>query len=233
MTGAIGMMFGNQTPPVVSGGGGGGGGGGGSDANWSDVQILLRGGGTGSTIVDSSNNNFSFTNVGSPVYSSTRAKWASTSIALLSNATLTKTYVSELNLNNDFTIEFWCYLDSGAGALVGAFLFGRILIFPDLYCEMGNGSSVIGSAGASEGISTGVWTHIAITRATNTVRVFKNGTQVSTYSTSTAETSQTLEIGGFNGENKMNGYIEDFRWTKGVARYTANFSAPAAQFPNS
>ena len=92
-------------------------------------------------------------------------------------------------------------------------------------------------------LSTNTWTHVAVTRSGSTVRGFLNGTLVSS-GTSTRDftNSYPLLIGiwGTSGgswpsgtiDSPLNGYIDDLRITKGVARYTANFTAPTAPFPN-
>jgi hypothetical protein len=86
-------------------------------------------------------------------------------------------------------------------------------------------------------MNNGNWNHVAITRSSNTVRMFLNGTQVGTYTTSYIfwDSTTALLLGGFYtgsfGED-IDGYVDEFRVTKGVARYTANFTPPSAPFPN-
>jgi hypothetical protein len=97
-------------------------------------------------------------------------------------------------------------------------------------------------------VSTGTWHHIAVSRVGTNLRIFLNGTQVgATETNSTAYNriatggSQDLHIGRFlSGDatqqaplpysSFLNGYIDDLRITRGVARYTENFTAPTATF---
>jgi hypothetical protein len=68
--------------------------------------------------------------------------------------------------------------------------------------------------------------------------MFLNGTQTGvTYTDATTYLASTTFIaasysGGALITNFFNGYIDDLRITKGVARYTANFTAPQQAFPN-
>ena len=87
--------------------------------------------------------------------------------------------------------------------------------------------------------SVGTWYHVAVCRSGTSTRLFVNGVQEgSTYSDTTSYIAATNRpvIGGDGfsiGSNLWNGYIDDLRITKGVARYTSNFSVPTAEFPNS
>jgi hypothetical protein len=87
--------------------------------------------------------------------------------------------------------------------------------------------------------SKNVWTHFAVTFDGTNIRLFRNGlleanNSFNGFSTNAGSFSNTIRIGGVPGNTSVGfvGYIDDLRITKGVARYTANFTPPTAAFPN-
>lgn len=86
------------------------------------------------------------------------------------------------------------------------------------------------------------WTHYAVTRSDNITRFFENGAQLgSTFfdSTDYNDRGNSLFIGNENSNaavTPFNGYISNFRWTKGTALYTSGGftvpSVPLAVLPN-
>jgi hypothetical protein len=83
-------------------------------------------------------------------------------------------------------------------------------------------------------VSGDTWHHLALCRAGGNVRVFLDGTQVgSTWVDSTNYSQTLLRIGKYyaSGLYQWQGYLDDVRITKGVARYTSNFTPPTAAFP--
>jgi hypothetical protein len=81
-------------------------------------------------------------------------------------------------------------------------------------------------------ILDGNWHHIAITRASGTNRMFFDGVlQGSVTSDSTNYTApNNMQIGTSSTYGDFSGYLDDLRITKGYARYTSNFTPPAAAF---
>lgn len=80
----------------------------------------------------------------------------------------------------------------------------------------------------------GTWYHIAAARESNALRVFVNGALLKTVTNSTDISGSTapLRIGCLYHTSNIqffNGHLDDLRITKGVARYTANFTPPAAR----
>jgi hypothetical protein len=92
--------------------------------------------------------------------------------------------------------------------------------------------SITSAAGAAE---VGSWTHIALCRSGSTLSLYVNGVPAGTdtYVGALPDTGFTLSIGAYSsGTFGLNGYIDELRITKGVARYTTNFTPAAEAFAN-
>lgn len=77
------------------------------------------------------------------------------------------------------------------------------------------------------------WYHIALVRNGTTTRVYRNAVIVATgTSVNCSNTNSAIRIG--TGYQSLNGRLDEYRITKGVARYTAaGFTIPTAAFPDS
>jgi hypothetical protein len=131
-------------------------------------------------------------------------------------------------LAGDFTCEAWVRFDSISAGNQIICSFGTFT--PALfYRSASNDISIYhGTAFYQSGFnpSANTWYHIAMAREGTSIRVFIDGTQYGTTQTySTSITSTNLRI-GYDGNDYFGGYIEDFRYTKGLARYTTNFTPP-------
>ena len=146
--------------------------------------------------------------------------------------------------SGDFTVEGWIYLNnvsSTKGIMYGLGNNSFGLRVGQSYLGNVNGLNISRSGIAdleycAFTFSTNTWYHIAVVRSGTTIYFFVNGTQQTTqgsggssYNFATPTTG--FIIGANNDTNeRFNGYIDDFRITKGYARYTANFTAPTAAF---
>ena len=85
---------------------------------------------------------------------------------------------------------------------------------------------------SSTAISSNTWTHLAIARSGSTLKMFLGGTEVFSGTNTNSQNPTGTFYVGRNAVNAFlyTGYIDDLRITKGVARYTANFTAPTAPF---
>lgn len=85
-------------------------------------------------------------------------------------------------------------------------------------------------------ISLSTWNHVAIVRSGTNILYFLNGTLIQNVnwgSQSIDSSTEKLRIGSDNNINPyFNGYIDELRITKGVARYTSNFIPQTAPFAN-
>jgi hypothetical protein len=142
---------------------------------------------------------------------------------------------------SDFTVEMWFYANSLSASNYAALCGCNTGIDTSEWGAYvrSNGVFFFGASGTLTGggtIATSTWYHFAATRSGTTVRVFLNGVQQASATTSGSyiNGSTGFRVGDDSdaGNPAFNGYIDDLRITKGYARYTANFTAPTAAFPN-
>ena len=76
--------------------------------------------------------------------------------------------------------------------------------------------------------------HVALVRNSATTTLYVDGsTAIQFFGDTTNYADNVLGIGGVQDTSRYwLGYIDEFRVTKGVARYTADFTPPAAPFPD-
>ena len=140
----------------------------------------------------------------------------------------------------NFTVEMWIYFNSLATSVILDWRdASTTAAFPLLVSDSNTilWSHTNNTRITSGTVSTGQWYHLAICRSGTDTKMFLNGTQTgSTYSDSTAYLSTAgaprVGIDRRASAYYFNGYIDDLRITKGVARYTANFTPPTAAFPD-
>ena len=86
--------------------------------------------------------------------------------------------------------------------------------------------------------STATWYALALSRNSNNLRVFIDGSQIGVTTTASDNLndsdSKGVRLGAAgDGGGPLNGFIDEVRITKGVGRYTAGYTAQTAEFPNS
>lgn len=102
---------------------------------------------------------------------------------------------------------------------------------------VGEGGTTPGLCGSVGTVTTGQWYHLAYVRNGISFKLYIDGTEDGNYSSGNPtvnDSAYKLSIGrpGEAAGNYFNGWIDDFRFTVGTARYTANFTPPAAEFPD-
>ena len=152
---------------------------------------------------------------------------------------------------SDWTIEFWMYansidtseqendlasiLDFGYGIGSGASTTGAWFAVHQEDATLHLGFNNANQVQSSNFLSANTWHHIAVTRTSNTAKIYGDGTQVATVSCSQDFTDATwrfLDIGSQPAsgvERNFDGYISNLRIIKGTALYTAAFTPPTTR----
>jgi len=220
-----------------------------SDANFANVSLLINADGLadGSTsFVDASSNALTLTPVGNAQVDTTIFKYGTGSMQF--DGTGDYLTISDSPLfafgSGDFTIEAWIYANSlgsyngvigqwpdNGGSANNSFVLETVGTNIDFYWVSGTTVYSLQDIGA---IALNQWIHVAVARNGNSIYGFINGSLAKTGSITQTlnDPSSAITVGGnIAGGGGWNGYIDDLRVTKGVARYTANFTPPTEAFP--
>lgn len=142
----------------------------------------------------------------------------------------------------DITIEFWLYLPSTNPLTLQIILDFRGSGLGEIFVKYDGGviHLVSGQVTPLSHTNTGAvalesWYHVAFTLQSSVFSSYLNGVKsaASSIDSAAAFNPTNLVIGAVfgGGDYYLNGYIDDLRITKGVARYTSNFSPPTRAFP--
>lgn len=221
------------------------------DASFSSIKSLLH--------FDGANNSTTFTDVFGRIWganstgakiSTAQSKFGGASLLLNGSTDYIQTPngsgMTDFNFGTgDFTIEAWVRPNAAISSDKGIFSVsgtscvsfglqgttsGKIFCGPN---------SVSYGAVSSGAVATNAWSHVAASRVSGTMRIFRNGVLEATLADTVnygMGTSTTALIGASIGspgniQATFPGNIEEFRITKGVGRYTATFTPTGFPFP--
>ena len=198
--------------------------------------------------LDSSDSRHVVTVNGSASVSTIQKKFGTDSLYFLGGTSDSVTIQSHADLgmgSGDFTIEFWMYRTGTGGSDNNDIVFdGRTgatsVHTPTIYLDgsashslryFSNGGLRITGTTA---IALNTWFHVAIVRSSNSIKLYLNGTQEgATYSDSNTFVATPITIGHYGAHGSLygyQGYIDEVRMSKGIARWTANFTPPTAAY---
>jgi hypothetical protein len=174
-------------------------------------------------------------------------KFASGSGAFNGNSWLKAEASEDFNFGtDDFTIDFWIYFNNIGG---GGSESPNNQYMYDLNSNNGqlrwyNGSwylynmaYTVTILSVSHTPNTGQWYHVAVVRSGDTFTLYLDGTSIASGSDSGSygTSSSTFTIGEWGGNTGPNdfgvdGNIDEFRISKGIARWTSDFTPPDAPY---
>lgn len=237
MTNTIGVVDSNQRFSPVQGG----------DLYWANVSLFLAFDGTNgsTTFTDSSTNAFTPTPTGAPVLSTAQAKFGATS--LYTDGWFTGidylSYASHAAFGlglGDFTIELWVQRTTTTtinNILFSLGILGAANSFSVFVTAAGTPGLIFGTSGfpsaySSIALNFNVWKNVTVVRSGTTWSLYIDGVLGVAYTqTLDLGTANTFTVGSsISNPGSITGYTDMLRVTKGVARFTADFTPATVPF---
>ena len=216
-----------------------------NDPYYSSVKLLLRG--EGASIVDDIGHVMETEGTTVPAISAAQARFGTSSIFFSgSNSTLYTGDSPDWTIgNNSYTVDLWFYTDRSPSMQYGGMLFyqggsagssstvtnvlrmeyGKLLWHPDYQNYPGNLSLFTTT------IFGATWNHVALVRDGVNFKLYVNGVLEveATKAVTIIDSNERIKFGGMGSPtfyHPLLAYIDHFRFTNGVARWTANFTPP-------
>lgn len=199
--------------------------------------LLHFDGGRGTTFVDETGK--IWTPNANAVLSSTQKGYGDSSFFCNANSLIPTPYSDDFAFGSgDFTIDFWFYPNTvsydrhnfyGHYDDAGQYIQISMSDTNFVYFQSIGGTLFTIQTGVQSSIVANRWQHFAIVRSGTTYFGFVNGIQLSTgtYSGNVPVLTQPIVIGARKyaavEDRYVNGYIDEFRVSKGIARWTTNF----------
>lgn len=170
----------------------------------------------------------------SPEYSTTQVKFGNSSMYFDGGSSYLAidSVCADLVGEETYTIEGWFYHNNTNLEALFAFNTStgsdREVLFEDRYIG-GSGTTYFDTD-----LPGNEWAHVAMVRTATTLKVFMNGVIIVNIPVTTTSPIIATDLfsigqqfnGGLDRSNEFDGYIQDFVITKGVAKYSDNFTPP-------
>lgn len=223
------------------------------DASWASVSLLLHCDGSdgSTTFTDSGPDARTVSRTGTPTITTAQSKWGGASADIAGSGNyLTSAAGSQWDFGTgEFCIEMWvrssstssfqCVASSNTWTTATggdwALYTRHNSVQRVVFTYVNSSSSFIDINSSTINVHDGAWHHVAVTRSGTTVRLFVDGAQLgsATYSGQLGRSDKALTLGAHVGDSRsFTGNLDDIRITKGVARYSAAFTAPTEAFPD-
>lgn len=174
-----------------------------------------------------------------------KKKFGASSAAMTNHNTWLEVQTNaDFTFTGDFTVEGWIAIASTGN--MGAIFCGRWGIGPntaaDWIINIAGGSVQFTGGATALNTAAGAipydsnFHHIAVERFGNTLSIYVDGVSKANGAMNSGTGSnggRNLRIGIYDdGGSFLNGWVDEYRITKGAARYKGNFAVPTAAFPD-
>lgn len=218
------------------------------------LMLHFNGADGSSNIVDDSSSNHAVTAVGGAQIKTDQYKFGEGSGYFSSAAASYLTLADSEDFNfagGDFTVDCWVRLNSLPTGDWSTDFFICDQFFPSRGWGLGIQPSQIFFGWSTDGsnvrshtcpwsFTVGTWYHVAVVRNGAILKIFVNGTQIGTDGNIGTDiiynsTTPNFHIGAghytdYHAIGFFNGYIDELRISKGMARWTSDFAPPTSEY---